>query len=259
MIWRRESIARFSTPSSTVASVRESGCLRRGIWRCSCRSRAIRCLSRYQRLVAEGYLNGRVGNGTFVGWNRWWVLRGDMPQSAPCSHGRCGNPYKFRAKPRRLLLRTTFARAFLTHACSRLRRGVGWLLGTPAGRCALWGLRRSVRRRPPSRGDHSVVGVSRSVRAGADDVVVTQGAQQAMDLIGRVLIEPRTVVAIEEPGYPPVRLLFRSLGARVVGVPVDAEGLDVAAIPSAARLIYVTPSHQFPLGTPMSLSHAPRC
>jgi GntR family transcriptional regulator/MocR family aminotransferase len=75
-----------------------------------------------------------------------------------------------------------------------------------------------------------------------------------MDLIGRVLIEPRTVVAIEEPGYPPVRLLFRSLGARVVGVPVDAEGLDVAAIPSAARLIYVTPSHQFPLGTPMSLS-----
>jgi GntR family transcriptional regulator / MocR family aminotransferase len=60
------------------------------------------------------------------------------------------------------------------------------------------------------------IGVSRSVRASADDVVVTQGAQQALDLIGRVLIGPRDVVAIEEPGYPPARLLFRSLGARVV-------------------------------------------
>jgi GntR family transcriptional regulator/MocR family aminotransferase len=92
------------------------------------------------------------------------------------------------------------------------------------------------------------------VRAGADDVVVTQGAQQALDLIGRVLIEPGDVVAVEEPGYPPARTLFHTLGARVAGVPVDADGLDVAALPARARLVYVTPSHQFPLGTPMSLA-----
>ena len=98
------------------------------------------------------------------------------------------------------------------------------------------------------------IGISRSVRASADDVIVTQGAQQAFDLIGRVLIEPGNCVAVEEPGYPPVRQLFQSLGARVVGVPVDDEGIDVAAIPKIARLVYVTPSHQFPLGTPMSLS-----
>ena len=97
------------------------------------------------------------------------------------------------------------------------------------------------------------IGVSRSVQAHADDVIVTQGAQQALDLIGRVLIEPGDCVAVEEPGYPPARSLFRTHGARVVGVPVDDEGLEVAAIPNAARLIYVTPSHQFPLGAPMSL------
>jgi GntR family transcriptional regulator/MocR family aminotransferase len=92
------------------------------------------------------------------------------------------------------------------------------------------------------------------VRAGADDVLVTQGAQQAFDLIGRVLIDPGTIVAVEEPGYPPVRELFQSLGARVMGVPVDDEGLDLSALPRSARLVYVTPSHQFPLGVPMSLS-----
>jgi GntR family transcriptional regulator/MocR family aminotransferase len=80
-----------------------------------------------------------------------------------------------------------------------------------------------------------------------------QYAQQAFDLIGRVLISPGDSVAVEEPGYPPAQMLFRSLGAQVVGVPVDDEGLDVARIPKAARLVYVTPSHQFPLGTAMSL------
>lgn len=96
--------------------------------------------------------------------------------------------------------------------------------------------------------------LSRSVRADAGDVVVTQGAQQALDLLGRVLIEPGDLVAVEEPGYPPARRLFHSLGARVTGVPVDGEGLDVSAIPDGARLVYVTPSHQFPLGMPMSLA-----
>jgi GntR family transcriptional regulator/MocR family aminotransferase len=96
-------------------------------------------------------------------------------------------------------------------------------------------------------------GVSRAVRADADDVIVTQGAQQAFDLIGRVLISEGTPVAVEDPGYPYVRWLFHSLGAQVMGVPVDGEGLNVDAIPAAARIVYVTPSHQFPLGTAMSL------
>lgn len=98
------------------------------------------------------------------------------------------------------------------------------------------------------------VGVSRAVRTDADDVIVTNGMQQALDLLARVLLGPGAVVAVEDPGYlPPVHLL-RSHGAEVVGVPVDAEGIDVAAIPAAAEMVYVTPSHQYPLGMPMSLA-----
>jgi GntR family transcriptional regulator/MocR family aminotransferase len=84
-------------------------------------------------------------------------------------------------------------------------------------------------------------------------VIVTQGAQQAFDLIGRVLISEGTCVAVEDPGYPLVQRLFRSLGATVIGVPVDEEGLQVDAIPRQASLVYVTPSHQFPLGVAMSI------
>jgi hypothetical protein len=97
------------------------------------------------------------------------------------------------------------------------------------------------------------VGLSRGVRAEPADVVVTNGIQQALDLVGRVLLEPGIRVAVEDPGYPPVRLLFASLGARVVPVPVDAEGLVVDALPDDVRLVYVSPSHQFPLSMSMSL------
>jgi GntR family transcriptional regulator/MocR family aminotransferase len=92
------------------------------------------------------------------------------------------------------------------------------------------------------------------VRTTETDVVVTNGTQHALDLIGRVLLRPGDVVAVEEPGYPPARRLFASLGARVVGVPVDDEGLVVDGLPGHARLVYTTPSHQFPLGRAMTLA-----
>jgi GntR family transcriptional regulator/MocR family aminotransferase len=91
------------------------------------------------------------------------------------------------------------------------------------------------------------------VDAVADDILITGGAQQAFDLIGRVLLDPGDVVAVEDPGYPPVRQLFESLGARVVPVPVDEAGLRVDQLPSQAKLVYATPSHQFPLGSVLSL------
>jgi GntR family transcriptional regulator/MocR family aminotransferase len=84
-------------------------------------------------------------------------------------------------------------------------------------------------------------------------VVVTSGTQQAIDLIGRVLLEPGGCAAVEEPGYWAPGNAWRSIGARVVPVPVDAEGLIVDALPPDARLVYVTPSHQFPTGVAMSL------
>ena len=85
---------------------------------------------------------------------------------------------------------------------------------------------------------------------------MTSGAQGAFDLLARVLLEPGSMVAVEDPGYPPARLLFESYGARVAAIRVDAGGLEVAALPGKARLVYVTPSHQFPLGMPMA--HARR-
>ncbi|UMG91434.1 PLP-dependent aminotransferase family protein [Nocardioides sp. TF02-7] len=87
----------------------------------------------------------------------------------------------------------------------------------------------------------------------ADDVVVTQGTQQALDLVARVLLSPGDVVAVEDPGYRVAADLFASHGARVVPVPVDGEGIVVDRIPAGARLVYTTPSHQFPLGVTLSL------
>lgn len=96
------------------------------------------------------------------------------------------------------------------------------------------------------------VGRSRGVMTSGEGVVVTSGAQHGMDLLMRVLVEPGDVVAVEDPGYPPVAELFRFNGARVVAVPVDEHGLVVDALPPTARLVYVTPSHQYPLGVTMS-------
>jgi GntR family transcriptional regulator/MocR family aminotransferase len=97
------------------------------------------------------------------------------------------------------------------------------------------------------------VAFTRGVVCDAGQIVVTHGAQQAFDLIARVLLNPGETAAAEEPGYPPVRQVWVTQGIQVKPVPVDAEGLCVGKLPQNARLIYVTPSHQFPLGMPMSL------
>jgi len=97
------------------------------------------------------------------------------------------------------------------------------------------------------------ISFARAVACQPDDIVVTSGAQQAFDLLARVLVTPgRTVVAVEDPGYPHLRTAFEAAGAKVVAVPVDAEGLVVERLPAEVRVIYVTPSHQFPLGSVMS-------
>jgi GntR family transcriptional regulator/MocR family aminotransferase len=97
------------------------------------------------------------------------------------------------------------------------------------------------------------LGISRGVAVSADDLTVTNGTQQALDVLGRVLLAPGDRVAVEDPGYWPPRRLFEALGARVVGVPVDVEGLIVNALPRHVRVVYVTPSHQYPLGVSMTL------
>jgi GntR family transcriptional regulator / MocR family aminotransferase len=98
------------------------------------------------------------------------------------------------------------------------------------------------------------VSFARAVACRPEDVVVTAGAQQAFDLLARILVTPgKTVAAVENPGYVPTRGALAAAGARVVPVAVDEEGLVVEQLPADARVICVTPSHQFPLGCAMSV------
>jgi GntR family transcriptional regulator/MocR family aminotransferase len=210
----------------------------------------------YELLVAEGVVEGRVGAGSFVSAQPLRPLQARRAPAGAVSprevwrsiSGFAGRPTNAATYPYDFSVGTPDAGLF---PFATWRRLVANEFRPPPDRYARYGdpaglaeLRSGIARH---------IGVSRSVRADRDDVVVTHGAQQAFDLIGRVLISEGTCVAVEEPGYPYARLLFQSLGARVVGVPLDHEGLDVDAIPDNARLVYVTPSHQFPLGTAMSL------
>lgn len=98
------------------------------------------------------------------------------------------------------------------------------------------------------------VAFTRAVACTPDDVIVTNGAQHAFDLLARLLVTPgQTPVAVEDPGYPPTRAAFAAAGARLLPVPVDDEGLCVARLPEAVRVVSVTPSHQSPTGVALSL------
>jgi GntR family transcriptional regulator / MocR family aminotransferase len=95
---------------------------------------------------------------------------------------------------------------------------------------------------------------ARGIRTGADDVIVVAGSQEGLNLVGRLLDVADATVAIEDPCYQGAAFALQSLGARLRPVPVDAQGFDVSALGgAAARLAYVTPSHQFPLGVTMSV------
>ncbi len=95
---------------------------------------------------------------------------------------------------------------------------------------------------------------SRAVRCTPDQVLIVNGSQQALDFCARLFVDPGDEVAVENPGYPRARQLFAAHGAVIRPVAVTADGLDLAALPPAARVVYVTPSHQFPSGVSMSLS-----
>jgi GntR family transcriptional regulator/MocR family aminotransferase len=127
------------------------------------------------------------------------------------------------------------------------------MLARALGRCDL--------RYSPSAGQRELrqaicehVARRRGITCTAEDVLVTSGAQQALSLAARVLLDEGDVVAIEDPGYPLAERLLRAHGARVRPVPVDASGIEVRRLPaSGLRAVLVTPSHQFPSGVVMSI------
>ena len=92
----------------------------------------------------------------------------------------------------------------------------------------------------------------RGVMAADDENLVTLGAQNALYLLSSLLVKPATAVAVEDPGYPDMRNIFELMAADIRPVPVDADGILVERLLDA-RIVYVTPSHQFPTNATMSL------
>jgi GntR family transcriptional regulator/MocR family aminotransferase len=219
----------------------------------------------YERLTAEGYLQGKVGSGTFV-TDAAAPIR-TAAQRLPWAPDASTEP---RAKP----LQPKASWTFLPEATSSQDAPLGadFRVGLPdpalfpfdAWRRLVGG---ELRLRSHSPGTYNEpagpvelraaiaghLGRSRSMLAAPDDILITNGTQQGLDLLARTLLEPGDLVALEDPGYDRARQLFRSHGASIAAVPVDAEGLVVQEIPTKTRLVFTTPSHQFPLGVPMSL------
>lgn len=211
----------------------------------------------FERLASEGFLFARPGSGTYVA-DAMTRLPSATPRSA-AAKARAGSVWETLPTPISMprpssSLPMNFAggvtdktvfpasawRRSVNHALRAQIRDAGGYL-EPAGDPQL---RLAISR---------YLGFNRALHCTWQDVIVTQGAQQALDIIARVMIRPGDTVAIEDPCYPPARACFASLGARIAPIPVDDEGLVVSALPGNARLVYVTPSHQFPLGMPMSV------
>ena len=223
-------------------------------------------LQAFELLLAEGYCEGKTGAGTFVS--------AVLPPGARVS-SRGTEPLV--ASTRRGV------RTLSSGPASRVAAPEPWLKGTGPfhlGRIALerfpfaaWGrlLAKHARRLDTALLGYgeaaglpelreaiaAYVRTARGVACEPEQVLVVNGSQQALDLVARVLLEPGSRVFFEEPGYWGARDAFLAAGARLVPVPVDAEGLDVKAgiaLCPNAQAAYVTPSHQFPTGVLMTAS-----
>jgi GntR family transcriptional regulator/MocR family aminotransferase len=226
----------------------------------------------YERLVAEGHAVARPGAGTYVSertpssltamriaeepdghrLNEFW-LRADItaamsfwrdsPESTPSP--RRGSPVDFRPAmvDSRLFPLDVFRRVSAKQLRVLERRPASYK--SPQGNQGNYHLRKAIIKH---------IAITRAVACEAEDILVTSGAQQAFDLLARALVTPReTTVALEDPGYPPMRVAFAAAGANLAAVGVDDEGLIIEQLPSDVRIICVTPSHQFPLGVTMSM------
>jgi GntR family transcriptional regulator/MocR family aminotransferase len=218
----------------------------------------------YEQLEAEGYIAGRRSQGSFVK---------DLPIGRPKPRDRVSDeidparesamkriaslarqstglghlsaapvPFRIGEPALDLFPSRLWARLVAKHT----RRSAASLLGSGAG--GHMPLRAAIA---------SYVGAARGVNASADQVIITRGTHQALHLTARVVLGPDELVWVEDPGYLAARTLFQVAGASIVPVPVDRDGIIVAhGIEHAphARLAYVAPSHQFPLGVTMSLA-----
>lgn len=229
-------------------------------------------LAAFEQLRDEGYVEARVGAGTFVTHDlpdNLLRVRGrtQQPSGAPSPPTA---PAKKQLSERGQLLTGMELSAFQDHERPRaFRPGIPALDAFPIETWSRLTARRW-RSVPPSVLSYSdsagypplreaiaeYLQTSRGVHCTPRQVIIVSGTQQAITLAAHVLLGTEDVVWIEEPGYPRARGAFRWAGARVVPVPLDEEGLDIEAgirRDDTARLAYVTPSHQYPMGMTMSL------
>ena len=224
-------------------------------------------LNAFEQLLAEGYLESRVGSGTFVARSL-----PDLPPrpSVPPAARRPAD----RQAPRVI---SPSAKALLGYAGGPWLRGKGaFNVGEPpidrfplrvwsqltarharslAGSQLHYGDARGFEPLREAVGEY--LRTARAVRCEADQIVIVSGSQQALALASRVLFDRGSPVWIEDPAYFGARNVLTMEGARIVPVPVDKEGLDVSAGIARckqAAAVFVTPSHQFPLGVTMSAS-----
>ncbi len=224
-------------------------------------------LHAYEQLRAEGYVHARVGSGTFVA--------ATTPDSL-LSAGRAAAPAGASAAPVRLSRR---AQRLLANASAAAAQWGAFMPGVPdvtefPHRRFSRILARLWRTPPPELLTYSYGGghpalraaiaehlrVTRSVRCDAQQILVTEGVHQAVDMTLRMLVDPRDVVWVEEPGYWGFHKVLQTGSATVrlmhvetrSGDRADANGWPRGRVPP--RLIFTTPSHQYPLGSVMSLA-----
>ncbi len=216
----------------------------------------------FDQLMAEGYLEGKVGSGTFVtdlGAKASGALAprpGRKDAALLSARGRMLAQARAAASPEVATARAfrpgvpaldAFPRELWARLSARVvRRARADVLsyGNPAG---YFPLRQAIA---------AYLRAARGVRCAVEQVIVTAGSQQALDLAARVLLDAGDTAWVEDPGYLGARGAFRAAGVNCAPVAVDDEGLSVTggeAHAPEARLAYVSPSHQYPMGMTMSL------
>ena len=222
-------------------------------------------LNAYAQLLAEGYFESRIGSGTLV--------CGSLPDEAAV-HEASNAPFAQRLSGSRPV-------SIRSQRLSRAQRLPWQGLGAfGVGQVAfdhfpmqIWSslVTRHSRRMSPTSAHYGdqrgslrfretiadYLSTARGVSCEAQQIMVVSGSQHALEITAQVLLNPGSPVWVEEPGYSFMRDVLTLAGCRIVPVPVDGEGLDVAAgtkLSPKARAAFVTPSHQNPLGATMSAS-----
>lgn len=220
-------------------------------------------VSAFDQLKSEGYLQGTVGSGTYVNKSLpedfLHVHRkqhGRLPSRSRQRRSLSDQALRMRAFPRRESQPTRAFRAnqpaldlFPTDVWGKLAgRRIRNATASQLLGCGPLGYA------PLQEAIAAYLRASRGVNCVADQVVVVSGAQEALDLAARVFLNPGDQVCIENPGYVGAALVFEAYGAKIVPLSVDDEGMKLPGRKlRGARLAYVTPAHQFPLGVSMSL------